>query len=369
MVSSFNTFNTPKNDIPPSALRLPITIQGYVRLYRGLGFNVFPLKPKTKDQFLFQSWKEFQTKTITEHGIPHFWPKDTQNNIAIVTGGISGNLWVLDFDSEEGYHRGFTPEERIKLESSTLVIRTGRGVHVYFRYKDGEPHNQSGTTNYGKVDVRANGGYVVAPPSIHPSGKQYEIMSHVFAVQGADPSLYELVLKKLGYEKPRDKAPAGDFEQSFKLALTNDEELKDLYNGAWQKWVKKSRSEAEFKVVMKLVRLGFSDLQIDSAMSSCRIGKWQEKEQSYHKVTIEKARQYVTESALRRQAKEKWSFQLTEDGRVKALRGRPPPVIRYYACEGCAFRTDQIEEARKHQETGQEHWFDMEAMEQQEAPA
>jgi hypothetical protein len=362
-VASFASFATPKIDIPPKThaqtLRPPITIQGYVRLYRKLGFNVFPLKPKTKDQFLFDSWKDFQTKTITEQGIAHFWPKDSQNNIAIVTGAISGNLWVLDFDSEEGYHKAFTQEERSKLESSTLVARTGRGVHVYFRYKDAiEPRNQSAMTPDGKVDVRANGGYVVAAPSIHPSGKQYTIISHAPTVQGADPSLYDLVLKKLGCSKTPSQVPAPDFGQAFNIALSNDEELRDLFNGAWQKRVPKTRSEAEFRLVMKLVRLGFSDIQIETVMSSCKIGKWQEKEESYHKVTIEKARRYVTESVLKKHVSKSsaWAFSTTEDGHLRAVRGESSS-LHYYACKGCSFRTDQVDEARRHQEIGQEHWF------------
>ncbi|HZW55789.1 MAG TPA: bifunctional DNA primase/polymerase [Nitrososphaerales archaeon] len=299
--------------------RPPFTIQGYIRLYRKLGFNVFPLKPRTKDEFLFPSWGEFQTRAITEEEIRKFWPANTQNNVAIVTGVIS-NLWVLDFDSIQAYEKAFSEEERTKLESSTLVVRTGKGIHAYFRAPAGqEGRNQAYETQFGHVDVRAEGGYVVAAPSVHPSGRLYTIVSSACTVQGADLELVGFVLKRLGYEKKEYKALASDYAEAFKLACENDEELRDLYSGAWQKWVKKTRSEAEFRLVRKLVRIGFSDETITEIMDSCSIGKWQEKEESYRKLTLEKARRSVIDSRLAHDMKKKKvaSYTVQPDGSVK----------------------------------------------------
>ena len=50
-----------------------------------------------------------------------------KNNLSVVCGEVSNNLFVLDFDSEELYHRFFSKTD------GTAVVRTGRGYHVYFK--------------------------------------------------------------------------------------------------------------------------------------------------------------------------------------------------------------------------------------------
>lgn len=52
-------------------------------------------------------------------------------------------------------------------------MKTGRGRHYYFLYpKDTDIRNF--TRRYPGIDLRGEGGYVLAPPSLHPSGKIYE---------------------------------------------------------------------------------------------------------------------------------------------------------------------------------------------------
>jgi hypothetical protein len=110
-------------------------------------------------------------------------------NIAIVTGAISGNLVVVDFDSEL-IARMFFPklDELIK---STFVVKTSRGYHIYFRlscpiettgisfYRPGEKDDKGRAKAYQSVSIKAEGGYVVAPGSLHPSGATYQILNDV----------------------------------------------------------------------------------------------------------------------------------------------------------------------------------------------
>ena len=79
----------------------------------------------------------------------------------------------------------------------------------------------------------------------------------------------------------------------FEELLVKDEKLRDLYNGDWQKYGYKSRSEAEEAIVCKLVYYGFSDSDIKLVMEGSQIGKWHEKPESYKDLTIRKAREYV----------------------------------------------------------------------------
>ena len=56
---------------------------------------------------------------------------------------------------------------------ATVEVITARGRHVYFQMPETPVRNSAGKIAPG-IDVRGDGGYVLAPPSIHPSGKRYE---------------------------------------------------------------------------------------------------------------------------------------------------------------------------------------------------
>ena len=140
----------------------------HVEHYRSLGFNIIPLRFKEKTPIF--EWKVYQERKTTEEEVER-WFKDKVVNVAIICGKISGNLFVIDFDNEEVFNKAFQDKE--KLLSSTLVVKTGRGYHVYFR---AEKPVQT-TPIIKEVTIKGEGSYVVAPPSIHPNGDQYKIIS------------------------------------------------------------------------------------------------------------------------------------------------------------------------------------------------
>jgi hypothetical protein len=127
------------------------------------GYSVIPVG---RDKKPIIDWKEYQTRYPTDEEL-EAWFSDGKNNIAIVTGPIS-EIAVLDIDGEEG-------EESIKQNRlylpPTPCVKTGKGYHYYFKYQDGV---RNFTKRYPGIDLRGEGGYVLAPPSIHPSGMRYE---------------------------------------------------------------------------------------------------------------------------------------------------------------------------------------------------
>lgn len=131
--------------------------------YLRLGWSVIPLRPGSKEPWI--KWAEFQKRRASENEVRE-WFKQTPNvNIGVVTGQISG-VGVIDLDGPEGLTSG----RNLGLKSSVVSL-TGNGRQLWFK-------NQDGLSNSVKllapgVDVRAEGGYVVAPPSIHPNGRQY----------------------------------------------------------------------------------------------------------------------------------------------------------------------------------------------------
>lgn len=122
--------------------------------------------PVGKDKKPLISWKEFQSRIATEEEVNKWWTDHPNANIGIVTGKIS-NLAVVDV--EKGGDISKFPE--------TDMIRTGGdGWHLYYSYVEGVENK---TRVFPLTDIRGEGGYVVAPPSIHASGKPYTIEKHV----------------------------------------------------------------------------------------------------------------------------------------------------------------------------------------------
>lgn len=80
---------------------------------------------------------------------------------------------VLDLD---GPNCAALLKERGIIAPRTASVQTGKGHHLYFRCSDASVGNRAGLLADGRgsqIDVRGEGGYVVAPPSIHPNGRTY----------------------------------------------------------------------------------------------------------------------------------------------------------------------------------------------------
>lgn len=107
----------------------------------------------------------FKGATTDWKQIEAWWDKWPQANIGIATGH---GLTVMDIDGEQGR------EELLNLVANhpgdfpgTLGVRTGNGGHLYFDLAG------PSSAAKGHLHVRGEGGYVVAPPSIHKSGRYY----------------------------------------------------------------------------------------------------------------------------------------------------------------------------------------------------
>ena len=138
-------------------------------IFQDLGFNCFPLRHQSKEPAV-ASWKAYQTEKY-EDGF-----KEGQN-IAIICGVIS-KLIVIDLDHRDLANIVFTKWN--ELLHHTLVVQTSRGYHIYCRPRDRKyPPNAKFMDNKGRgIDIKSEGGYVVAPPSIHPDGGKYKVISY-----------------------------------------------------------------------------------------------------------------------------------------------------------------------------------------------
>jgi hypothetical protein len=138
--------------------------------YARRGWSVIPLRPREKVPLL--AWERHQSHRATETEIERWLQRWPEANIGVVTGAVS-NLAVLDIDPKHGGDESLRAlEERHGALGPTVEAETGGGGrHYYFACPPQGLRNRAALAP--GIDLRAEGGMVVAPPSIHPSGKPY----------------------------------------------------------------------------------------------------------------------------------------------------------------------------------------------------
>ena len=146
-----------------------------------LGFSLIPLQYKDKRP-LIRSWEPYKTTRATREQVDQWFSE--LKNVGIVTGKVSG-IVVLDIDGMEGSQALEAMESMHGKLPPTFQVATGKGRHYYFKYPDGfEIRNKADARL--KIDVRADGGYVVGPPSVHPNGGTYQFVHDASITEPAD---------------------------------------------------------------------------------------------------------------------------------------------------------------------------------------
>ncbi len=131
--------------------------------YAARGWPVLPLRPRSK---VPATRNGLHDATTDPDRITAWWSRWPDANVGLVTG-VAFDVCDLDHDQALDDLDAAAPPEAAVIEGP--IVATGKGVHLYV-----------GTTGHGNragllpgVDWRGTGGYVVAPPSIHPSGAAY----------------------------------------------------------------------------------------------------------------------------------------------------------------------------------------------------
>lgn len=140
--------------------------------YKAQGLSIFPTLPNDKKPAI--KWAEYQTRLATDKELETWFGEGSNYGIGIVTGKISG---IVVVDVEAGGNINDYP--------LTVMTQTGGGgYHLYFKWpgikiKNGERVREL-------TDIRGDGGFVVAPPTIHASGNRYEWLASFGETELAD---------------------------------------------------------------------------------------------------------------------------------------------------------------------------------------
>jgi len=152
---------------------LSLAAKGYLKS----GFSVFPCGIDKRPLTL----NGFKAATADWDVVARWWEKNPSASIGIPTGK---GFFVLDVDLPDG------PAALKKLEvefgplPGTLQQETGGGgKHYFFRMPEGATVRNSAGKLGPNLDIRGEGGYVIFPPSWHPSGNRYRFLNNLPIVE------------------------------------------------------------------------------------------------------------------------------------------------------------------------------------------
>jgi hypothetical protein len=189
--------------------------------YKRDGYSVIPVRPLDKKPLI--KWKDWQQVAASEDEIKDWWRATPKANVGIVTGQISG-LTVVDIDGDVGEQS----IRNLKHElPRTYQVSSPRGRHLYYK------HTRRLKTTTGLlpgVDVRSDGGLIVAPPSKRAEGEY--IVTDDIAVEELDEKSLELL---------------------FSGSVNSSQSKKTMVGS---KVAEGSRNETAFNMALKLVRDG-----------------------------------------------------------------------------------------------------------------
>jgi hypothetical protein len=153
----------------------PVTSLEWALAFWGRGLNVIPVpRPGGAHDGKRPTvcWKKWQQHRQTKRDIVA-WFARADLNVAVITGEVSGVV-VVDADSGEAIRWAME-----KLPATPWLNGTPRGLHLFYGWPGCRvPNRAKIQTSSGRLDVdlRGDGGYVIAPGSLHASGAQYRML-------------------------------------------------------------------------------------------------------------------------------------------------------------------------------------------------
>ncbi len=268
--------------------------------YGKYGWSVFPLLPRSKAPACKNG---FHDAVKDEVSIKALWSIRTNLNIGIATGEPSG-FWVLDIDPDKGGETSLNAlEEKYGSLPTTLVSKTGGGgQHYLFKIPKGIKIPCTINKLAPGIDTRGTGGYIAAPPSIHPNGSAYEWVEA--EIVDAPDWLIKLIT---GLKKEQQKVEGvtpveGDWTTEdvlSMLAAINPDERDtwiqvgmSLHSGGWPvtMWDTWSRTSAKYKMGEPFrIWGGFkknAGVSMGSLVYMAQMNGWEPKDKPYEELDI-----------------------------------------------------------------------------------
>lgn len=137
--------------------------------YVSSGWSILPVKPEEKRPYM-TNWLQYTRTRAKEETVNNWFRSLSGAGVGVITGKIS-NIIVLDI---ENYCK-ISIEELLKKYPTQMYSKTGSGgYHLFYQYPQGVTKVSNRVGLFDGADLRADGGFIVLPPTRHPNGNQYE---------------------------------------------------------------------------------------------------------------------------------------------------------------------------------------------------
>jgi hypothetical protein len=196
-LSEYQSMNASEEQSPADDTHLAAAL-GYLKR----GWAVVPAGQRSRQPII--RWQRFQHEMPTEEQLTRWYERWPAANLAVITGAISGVV-VIDIDPRHGGTESLASmeTEHDVLPETVEAITGGGGRHLYFAHPGHEVQSRAGLAP--GIDIRGDGGCVIVPPSVHPSGERYRWRA------GHAPDDIELALLPVWLEQRRfrEGSPSG----------------------------------------------------------------------------------------------------------------------------------------------------------------
>jgi hypothetical protein len=182
---------------------------------------VLPLDPCGKKPLGKLVAHGFKDATCDVDLLIKWWDEEPSANIGLVTGSNSG-LIVLDIDPRNGGDESLKSLEEClgDLPSTLTVVTGGGGKHLYFKYPNGIKLPVIKDLATG-VDLKSDGGYVVAPGSTHQSGEPYYFIDETIEISELPQSWIDRIFKQNSKRLSAEDANAQILQGKRNVELTS----------------------------------------------------------------------------------------------------------------------------------------------------
>lgn len=250
------------------AIDLPTRFQGskvdLMRAALGLvdrGFFIFPCLPRDKKP---RGGRGFLDATNSADLAGEHWAVHPDDNIGCWPGK-SGHV-VIDVDGPEGMDEA---EKLGVLSVRTTRVTTGKGSHYWFRKLTPDPIGNVDIADH--IDVRADRGYVVMPPSVHPLGHLYNLHGRWGEMAPLPEPLHDLLREKtLKMDAPDVIAVPAWVTRVLSPAPMDKDRRIGLYIAKVGHRPQGSRNNAAFRIAAFLVR----DMALDDDVAMAYLADW-----------------------------------------------------------------------------------------------
>lgn len=268
----------------PSALGKPISV---ALAYAARGWPVFPCNPLTKAPLTQNGFKDANTDS---EQISAWWAKHPNAMIGIPTGAASG-FWVLDIDEDKERGKSGVASlasmghDLAELMDTAVAVTGSGGYHCLFRYDPTRPIGNSRGNLSRFLDVRGEGGYIIAAGSARADGRRYTWLNPPDEIEISEAPQW-LVTAIIGSGYP---ASDFDFNAAQRQKIDPSDRVAAISPGSWH--------DNTRDLVARMVREGSSDETIAAIAPRFT-------EPGYsHEQTI---REFLTHA---RTARSKWGYQ------------------------------------------------------------